>query len=84
MRSSSTVAAGVFAVTAEMTIRFLRPVATGEKIRFTGRVVAGKGRIFITEGEALGEDGQPFATAKGKYREARPDLKAQLMKSIDS
>ncbi len=76
-------AIGVYAVTAEMTVRFLKPVRTGDKIKFTGRVVTSKGRIYLTEGQAFGEDGQPVATAKGKYFEPGGEFGVQLMESID-
>jgi uncharacterized protein (TIGR00369 family) len=76
-------ARGVFAVTAEMTVRYKRPVKTGEKIRFVGRVVSHKGRLYHTEGEAVGEDDQPYATSTGICLEAKPDLKTKLIESID-
>jgi len=72
-----------YAVTAEMTVRFLQPVRTGEKIRFVGRVTKSKGRVFFTEGQATGEKGQVFATAVGKYIEADNDLKAALVNSVE-
>ena len=76
-------ARAIVAVTAEMTVRFVRPVRTGETIRFTARVVANKGRAYFTEGEATGRDGQRYATAAGKYLEARSDLRARLMGALD-
>jgi uncharacterized protein (TIGR00369 family) len=76
-------ARGVFAVTAEMTVRFKRPVKTGERIRFSGRIVSHKGRVYYTEGEALGEDDRPCAVATGICVEAKPGLKEQLIQSID-
>lgn len=72
-----------YTVTAEMTVRFLRPVRTGEKIRFVGRVTKSRGRVFLTEGTATAEDGQVFATAAAKYIEADTDLKAALMNSVE-
>ena len=72
-----------YAVTAEMTVRFFQPIRTGKKIRFVGRVTKSKGRVFLTEGTAMGEDGQVFATAVGKYIEADDDLKAALMNSVE-
>ncbi|MBU2534531.1 MAG: PaaI family thioesterase [Alphaproteobacteria bacterium] len=72
-----------FVVTVEMTVRYHTAVRTGDKIRFSGRLIGNKGRLFITEGEAVGDDGKPFATATGKYVEAREDFKAELQKSLD-
>jgi uncharacterized protein (TIGR00369 family) len=72
----------VYAVTVEISVRFFKPVAVGEKLRFTGRVTGTKGRLFLTEGEALGPNGEQFASATGKYIEAKPDLKNRLLESL--
>jgi uncharacterized protein (TIGR00369 family) len=55
------------AVTAEMTVRFLKPVPTGSRIRATGRVIERKGRVIRTEGHLVGEDGQNAAEAKARF-----------------
>jgi uncharacterized protein (TIGR00369 family) len=72
-----------FAVTAELTVRFIRPVLTGQTIRCAGRIVKSRGRVYLTEGSATGPDGETYATATGKYVEAGSSLKEQLVKSID-
>ena len=74
---------GVFAVTAEITVRFRHPVSIGEKLRITGKIVSQRGRIYTTEGAAVGSDGTVFATAAGTYLEAREDLKSRLVRSLD-
>lgn len=68
----------IYVVTAEMNIRFLKPVMVGDKVRFTGRVTRSKGRVYFTEGEATGPNGDTFATATGKYIEAGGELKDML------
>ncbi|MDH4156392.1 MAG: PaaI family thioesterase [candidate division Zixibacteria bacterium] len=73
----------IFAVTAEMTVRFRKPIRSGVKLRFIGRITGNRGRVFITEGEARGADGQVYAEATGKYIRADAALEQQLMKSID-
>ncbi len=73
----------IFAVTAEMTVRYRLPIRTGDIIRFVGKVVSHKGRLYSTEGEAVGKDGQVYATASGTYLEAKPDLKADLRQSLE-
>lgn len=72
-----------FVVTADLSIRFLAPVKIGDRIRFSGRVVRSKGRVFFTEGEARGDDGQTFATATGRYVETKGNLRSLLMQSTD-
>ena len=76
-------AEGIFAVTAELTVKFKEPVQIGDNLTFRGRVVARKGRLFFTEGEVIGRDGLVYATAAGKYIRAREELKARLMDSLE-
>jgi uncharacterized protein (TIGR00369 family) len=71
------------AMTAEITVRFLQPIRTGDKITFTGKVTKSKGRVFFTEGKATGKNGQILATATGRYVEADAKLKAALMNSVE-
>ncbi|MBU8934196.1 MAG: PaaI family thioesterase [candidate division Zixibacteria bacterium] len=72
-----------FAVTAEMTVRFIQPVRVGDELTFSGRVVKSKGRVFLTEGEVRNDADEIYATATGKYIEAGEGLREDLMKSID-
>ncbi len=76
-------ARGIFAVTAELTVRFKRPVTTGDRIRFSGKVTSVKGRLYATEGEAVGDDERPYATATGLYMEAKPELRDRLKTSVE-
>ncbi len=70
------------AVTAEMTIKYKRPTEIGDKIRFTGRITSNKGRLYLTSGEAVNQNGDVLATATGKYLEAKPELSARLKQSL--
>lgn len=72
----------ILAVTAEMTVKFKAPVPIGEELTFTGRIVNRKRRLLQTEGAVVGKSGVVYATASGKYIEARPDLEAQLKTSL--
>ncbi len=72
-----------FVVTVEMTICYHKAVRTGDRIRFSGRLVSNRGRLFLTEGEAVDNDGKPFATATAKYVEAKEDFKQELQTSLD-
>ena len=76
-------ASGFFAVTAEMTVRFLLPIHTGDKFVCKGRVVERKGRLFLTSAEAVGDGGQVFARAEAKFLEARSGLDQELKSSMD-
>lgn len=76
-------AENIFAVTAEMTIKFKRPVIVGTKLRFTGKLTNQRGKLYFTEGELRDDNSVLYASAVGKYIKANDTLKAQLMKSID-
>ncbi len=76
-------AGDVYAVTAEMTVRFHRPVSVGDKLNFVGRVTQSKGRMYFTEGEVVGDDGARYASATGKYIKAKPEMAARLVESLD-
>ncbi len=73
----------IYTVTAEFTVKFVKPVRTGDKIRLVGKILNRRGRLFFTEGQAFNENGELYAEASGKYLEARPELKEILVQSID-
>jgi uncharacterized protein (TIGR00369 family) len=58
---------GTSAVTAEMTVRFLKPVPTGSRLRAEGRVTETRGRIIRTEGRLVGDDGAAAAEASARF-----------------
>jgi len=55
------------AVTAEMTVRFKKPVETGTRVRIAGRVVETKGRILSTHGAVYDESGALAAEATARF-----------------
>ena len=57
---------GSGAVTAEMTVRFRKPVKIGEVAILAGRVQSDKGRIVECSSEILSQDGTVLASATGK------------------
>jgi uncharacterized protein (TIGR00369 family) len=54
------------AVTAEMTVRFRRPLRTGQSFRGEGRVIADRGRLLFCESRLLDPDSGTIAEATGK------------------
>ncbi len=72
-----------FVVTAEMTVRYILPVRTGEKIRFTGTIRKTNGKIYYTQGEAMNEKQEVVAKATGKYIEVEESFRKELMNSIE-
>lgn len=74
----------IYAVTAEMSVRFLHPVKVGDTLKLVGRITKQKGRVFLTEGSAQSRDGGTvYATATGKYIEASPDMQERLRESVE-
>ncbi|HTW90449.1 MAG TPA: PaaI family thioesterase [bacterium] len=53
-------------VTAEMTVRYRKPVKTGSPLRGFGRVTGEKGRLIYAEARLLDEAGVLAAEATGK------------------
>lgn len=76
-------AAGLFAVTAELSVRYHRPTRSGERLTFRGRQVDVRGKVIRTTGEAVAEDGTIKASARGVYIQAKPELQQRLASSID-
>jgi acyl-CoA thioesterase FadM len=72
----------LFVVTAEMTVRFKRPVTTGDKLHFEGWKSCQSGSLFLTEGKAVNQNGLVVAEATGKYIKPRGELAAQLHESV--
>ena len=64
--------AGQAAVTAEMTLRFKKPVRIGEKLIVEGRVVGEKGRIVECQSVMRDESGRELASATGKLIRIKP------------
>ena len=58
---------GAPCVAAEITTRLVKPVPEGTSLRCEGEVIRCGRRLILTAGTLLTADGQPAATATGKY-----------------
>jgi uncharacterized protein (TIGR00369 family) len=58
--------AGRNCVTAEMTVRYRKPVKTGSPLKGFGRVTGEKGKLLFTEATLQDESGNLVAEATGK------------------
>lgn len=63
---------GHWTATAEITVRFRRPVPTTEELLVTAEVVQQQRRIIECRAEARAPDGTLLATATGKLMQGRP------------
>ncbi len=59
-------AKGLKCVTAEITIRYVKPASTGIAYALKGRLVEDKGRIVLAESALLDAEGREVAWATGK------------------
>ncbi len=57
----------VRAVTAELTVDFLKPVSVEQKIVVEGREIDQKGRNLFMTGEIRNESGEVLARGKGRF-----------------
>jgi acyl-coenzyme A thioesterase PaaI-like protein len=55
------------AVTGEITVRFLKPVETGTRVRAVGRVEQSTGRILHTRGWIFDSSGATAAEGTAKF-----------------
>lgn len=65
--SWAVIATGRLAVTAQMSLRFRRPVEVGTPVRVRGRVIEERGRIVEARGELVDGDGTVLAEASGTF-----------------
>lgn len=70
-------------VTAELTIRFKKPVYIGDRLRFEGELIRQKGPLFLTTGRAFNQNGELVAEAKGKYVRPAEELSDKLLQSLE-
>jgi uncharacterized protein (TIGR00369 family) len=64
-------AAGFSCVTAEITVKFKRPAATGAACLASGKMLEERGRIVLAESNLSDADGQVLAQATGKLFKTR-------------
>jgi uncharacterized protein (TIGR00369 family) len=58
--------------TAELTVRYLKPVPTGAAVRAIATHTGGRGRLRLATGRIEDGAGTPLARAEGKFVVARP------------
>jgi uncharacterized protein (TIGR00369 family) len=66
-RAISILQPDAWGVTAELTVRFIKPVPIGRELRAIGRITRDSRRLFQGTGELILPDGTIAAEASGKY-----------------
>jgi uncharacterized protein (TIGR00369 family) len=78
----SAFAGGVLTVTAEINVRYRKPVPTGKPLTFVGRIVETRGRMVSAAGEVRDESGTTLASATGRYVRVRGPEYDRLMETL--
>lgn len=69
-----------FAYSAELKVRYLRPVEPGQEVTIIGELTENRRhRVFATTGELRGAGGQVLASAAAKYLPMADEVAAQML-----
>lgn len=76
-------AKGIFCVTAQMEIRYKKPVLVGAELQFVGSISEQKGRLVRTVGLVRDGQGNIYAEATATYMVTKPEMTAKLQESLE-
>ncbi|MCP5518130.1 MAG: PaaI family thioesterase [Verrucomicrobiales bacterium] len=77
------VSAGKFCFCAEMTVRYLRPLAPGREVEVCAELVANRrGKLLEARAELRGPDGVLHCAATGKYVPMPPGTQADVLEEF--
>lgn len=76
-------AQGVFCVTAQIEIRYKKPILIGTELIFTGEIIEQKGRLIKTNGSAQDSAGTIYATATATFMTTTEEMTARLQESLE-
>jgi uncharacterized protein (TIGR00369 family) len=79
----SILAKGILTVTSQIEVTFKKPAIIGEKLLIEGEITGERGRLILTEGRVIKENGTLIAEAKGKFFRVEGTIKKQLERSLD-
>jgi len=77
------IAKDLLVVTAEIEVKFLKPVRIGERLFLEGKVIKEKEKIFVAEGKAWNSKGERVATGKGKFFKVKEEMQEDLKESLE-
>jgi len=77
------IAKGLLVVTAEIEVKFLKPVRISERLFLEGKVIKEKEKIFVAEGKAWNSKGERVATGKGKFFKVKEEMQEDLKESLE-
>jgi len=65
-----------FPVTAELTVRYRRPVHIGERLTVRGELVSYRPRLMVAKAEVTNADGAVLVTAQGRFMPVKAERHA--------
>ena len=71
-------------MTADLCVRYRRPVPQGIEVRVVGRYLGDKLAFWLTEGEIIGPADQVYATATARYRAAPEEAGEVFLRQVQS
>ncbi|MEW5994598.1 MAG: hotdog fold domain-containing protein [Candidatus Zixiibacteriota bacterium] len=69
-------------VTAEITVRFKKPVYSGDRLHLEGWKIGEKEAVYFTKGQAINHNGITVAKATGRYVKSTNGLSDKLRESL--
>ena len=77
------IARGILAVTAEIQVKFIKPVRIGEKLLLEGKITGEQKKIFTAEGTVSNAKGEMVAAGKGKFFKVTENMHKLLEESLE-
>ncbi|MCJ7458520.1 MAG: PaaI family thioesterase [candidate division Zixibacteria bacterium] len=77
------IARGILVVTAEIQVKFIKPVKIGEKLFLEGKITGEQKKIFTAEGTVSNSKGEIVAAGKGRFFKVTEEMRMVLEKSLE-
>jgi len=77
------IAKGILVVTAEIEVKFIKPVKIGEKLFLEGKITGEQKKIFKAEGKVSNSKGEIVATGKGIFFKVTEKMQKALEESLE-
>jgi uncharacterized protein (TIGR00369 family) len=77
------IAKGILVLTAEIQVKFIKPVKIREKLFLEGRVTGEQKKIFTADGTVRNSKGEIVATGKGKFFKVTENMHKLLEESLE-
>ncbi|MCS6948909.1 MAG: hotdog domain-containing protein [Armatimonadota bacterium] len=79
---AGTLQTGEFSVSAEISVRFLKPVTIHTPLTARARMTGRRGKVWYVQGEIVDEQGTVYVRAAGKYVSIGKERTAEILKRM--